>query len=352
MPPIEEGAGSSPAEDEIKSAPVEGQADVDPTPSDANAADSSVADTKDPDAKSERAAGLDLTLKALEQTPKAATDGEDTSTSGEKDGKASADQKAASEKDADKADDPDAKLPFHEHPRWQQVTKENATLKEENSSMKADVEQYRAIEAFRESHGLEVTEVSDGYKIMALVKNDPAAALPYLEGLVKDIKGVTGHTLPEDLQADVDAGGITEERALELSIARAKGNTTAAQQKEARERQEAERRTTRSEEHARAGQDWTEKVKQRDPEFSHKEQLVVDRIRAILSADPSRAPKTVDDVHKLSDEAYEHVNKTLGGITTRKATPPTASGVSATAVASPNAPKTGLDITRAALGMT
>ncbi|WPZ36710.1 hypothetical protein T8K17_11245 [Thalassobaculum sp. OXR-137] len=346
MPPIEEGAGSSPAED-IVTAPVEGQVDTD-----ANPAGSSAADKTEPDAKSERAAGLDLTLKALEKAPKAETGGEAASTSKGEDGKAKADAEAKPGEKAEEAEDPDAKLPFHKHPRWQEVTKENATLKEEVSSMKADVEQFRAIEEFRQGHGLEVTEVSDGYKIMALIKNSPAQALPYLKGLVKDIEGITGHTLPEDLQAEVDAGGITEERARELSIARATTATMTTRQKEAHERQTTERRAALGEELAGAGQQWAEEARKSDPEYSRKEKLVVKEIRAILHGDPSRTPKTVADVRALSDEALKNVNAELSEIMPRRPTPPSPAGMSATAVtAAKSGPATPLDVTRRALGL-
>lgn len=352
-----EAAGSSPADNKITEAAVdqttaaEPVAPVDATP-DANAAPSSTADTKTEaaDAKDQRSADLDLTLAAL---GKKADKAENSSTSDADKGDKTATAEAKTDKDGDtaEAEDPDKKVPFHDHPRWKEVTSENKSLKEQVSTLTANVEEFNAIEAFRTSNNLEPVEVADGYKIMALLKNDPGKALPYLEGLVSDIRTATGMTLPADLLEDVDAGAITEERALELSRARAQ-SASAESREAARRAAEAEnQKTQRVEAFRNAGEEWSTQMKSRDPEFAEKEPMVAERINAIIRSDPSATPRTPGEVAKLADRALADVNKRLSGMG-RRSTPPAASGVSAPAGPARSGPMTPLEITQAALAQT
>jgi hypothetical protein len=352
----EKAAGSSPADAEITTAGL-GQTTNTETEApaiqpDANSpAPSSSADTTTADAKDDRSTALDLTLEALGKKDAEPTEKSSTSEADKGEKTAPAEAKADDGKDKAEAEDPDKKLPFHEHPRWKEVTSENKTLKEQNASLTADVTEFRAIEEFRTSNNLEPVEVADGYKIMALLKNTPEEALPYLEGLVSDLRKHAGLTLPDDIQQDVDAGAITEERALELSQARARSASTDARLAQQQRTETENRQAARVGEFQTAGADWAAKMQLSDPEFAEKEPMVAERMAKIMRDEPNATPKSPGDVAKLAERALADVNKRLSGMG-RKSTPPVPVGVSAPASPARTGPMTPHEITMAALAQT
>jgi len=303
---------------------------------DANADPSPAATTKD---AAPAKTLLDVTMEALKQPAggEGASSGpEAKSTEAGDTVDPDAEAKAAAEEDLD------AKLPFHKHPRWQEV---QAQLK----TAKANAEQFQAIEQFRTSNHLSVDEVADGWKVMALIKNDPAKALPVMEAYVASLREHLGMVLPKDLVEDVDAGAITEARALELSQTRASAARAAEAEAARRAEQSVQRRQSATEDMVGGVVEWEAGIKARDVDYAKKDQMVQDRIWAIISADPSRKPRNREQAVKLASDAYADVNKTLKGIIPpRSSTAPVPAGQAATAT---RAPKTPHEVTKAALGL-
>lgn len=123
------------------------------TQEDANAAQSSDADKED--AKQEPLSLRDViqNVVAKPEVP------EESSTTEAKEEVAEPEAKAEEE-----GDDPDAQVPFHNHPRFKQVL-------QERDSYKADADQYRNITEFMSTNKLIGEEVAEGFEIMALLKS-------------------------------------------------------------------------------------------------------------------------------------------------------------------------------------
>lgn len=207
-------------------------ASADTTSPDANAAASSPAE--DQGAKPETM--LDAVVAAVKGESKAeespAPEGS-TGTDAQPDGQAA----EANAEDADrKAEEADQKLPFHKHPRWQEMKEANRALRNDVKALteartalegqiqtfKEGHEQFQSVVRYMEASNLTSEEVNTGFEIMRLMKNDPEKALAALMPYVGQLQTVTGQVLPAELKAQVEQGVITEEAALELSRSRSR----------------------------------------------------------------------------------------------------------------------------------
>lgn len=282
---------------------------------DATSADSSTAGT---DAKDKPDSLLDVVKDAVK--PK----GEKDASSDPKEGKEEADSKKQ-EGDSDAKKDKDEDLPpFHKHPRWQQMLDEKAAAEKSINEMKPGYEQYQRIEDFMGKNNLSSDNVVEGFKIMALLRNDPERAKQELLGYIKQIDDALGYTLPQDLQDDVEAGRITEERALELSKARRNTERANDYARQATERStQADR--NRAVEQLRADvraetNTWKAEKAKSDPDFAVKERLVMDRVGSIVRGRQERPYlASVEDTRQVLEQAYKDVSDYLAkSFSTRK----------------------------------
>lgn len=270
------------------------QAATESTP-DANAADPSTvdADAKKPDL-------LSVVKAAVEKPaePVASSDPEGDPVDPAAEGAAVADP--AAEDDAD--------LPFHNHPRWQQVIAERDALRD-------PAERYGHITQFMDQHGLTSEEVAEGYEVMALLKSgDPthlAKARDWFSERLDALDGMLGNSLPEDLRQRVEDGLLDEAGAQELAQARA----TAAlheSQVTARTVADEETRTRAAQENitrsmVTAVEDWEARVKAADPDYSKKADLVQAKCAAIAQR-TGQVPTTPAEATALADQALAEVN--------------------------------------------
>ena len=112
-------------------------------------------------------------------------------------------------------------VPFNKHPRFQSLVQEKNRLKSEAGQHREDAEQYRKITDFITTNRLSAEEAAEGFRVMSLMKNDPAKAYEVLQGHLEGLAKTTGAELSEDLQVKVDDGLLDEDAAQELSRARA-----------------------------------------------------------------------------------------------------------------------------------
>lgn len=337
-----ETASSAVTNDTPISAAATVTADASPAPNtDAVAADTSAAD---PDAK-KPASLLDVVKNVLEPKP---ADGSSTATAQTETKPADGVKPATDEAAAD------ANLPFHKHPRWiekqtelKAAREKLATLEPENASLKADAEQLRNIETFRTTNNLAVEEVVQGFKVMALVKNDPAKALPELRKLVADLELATGEKLPADLQERVDAGSMDEKSASELAQTRRTAKALETTVTATRERDETQQVQNLRDGVAASVAAWEAQVAGRDPDWAKKQPLVMDRVQAIALTEGR--PRDQAEAVALAKRAYEDVTKsTAAWRPARTPTKPLPSGTSANGV-KPQ-PKNMRDVVDIALG--
>lgn len=246
----------------------------------------------------------------------------------------------------------DAKLPFHKHPRWQEVRRERDQFRTKAAELTAQVEQLSgkaeqldAIGGFMREHELSAEEVQQGFEIMALMKHDPAAALQKLAPHLSNLELATGNRLPEDLQEKVDAGEVTPEIARET--AKARMDAAAAQARAERAGQTVER--THAQQLAQsmksAVSEWEDGIKARDPDYSHMQSFVIDRTRVLMGQTP---PRTPDEAKALVQQAYNDVKAQMRRVLPNKQPMRTVTSDKSSTTAVPT-PNSFADVVRTAL---
>lgn len=329
---------------------------------DANAADSSTTETtNDQDANQPKS-----TLEAIEE---ALSLGKEKGQSSSPEGKPESEDDGAKPNEAgeqpgQEGEDADKDLPFHTHPRWQEVTGENKRLKEENTKLQQEREVLNQshevvtqLHTFMDGAQLDHEEVSLGLEIMAMMKSgDPAKALDVLMPYVEKLQLASGRALPPDLAAQVDAGEISEALARELSQARSREALAISTAERARaetqkiQDRSAQDQATQAETAAKNSQtavaNWEAKWKSDDPDFGKKAKRVGEIAQLALYKDPSIV-QSPERAVALMDKALELVNAEMEALAASLAKPEPINPVTTqAAVNAPGAlePKTTMDI--------
>jgi len=273
---------------------------------DANPAQSSSADATD--AKQEDQPSLDSIIRKAVEKPQVT---EESSTPEAKSDEADPETGDGSDTpvDAEKADDD---VPFHKHPRWQE-------MKQERDAYKQDADQYRAITNFMQQSNLTGEEVAQGFEIMALLKSGDlgnlSQARQWFAERLAGLDEVLGNQLPDDLKQKVDQGLVDEEVAKEL--ARERANARNLQNLRTQDEQRAEQ--ARAEEAQRvqavrlatAVKQWEDGIKGKDPDYATKKAALVEtQVLALIQRRGAR-PASEEEALALVDEAYRNVNETL-----------------------------------------
>jgi PIN domain nuclease of toxin-antitoxin system len=221
--------------------------------------------------------------------------------------------------DAEEDDGEDRGEPFGKHPRWQKMVAARNEYREKAQAISQEVEalrpradEYGLIEQYMSSNGLQPAEVIDGFKIMALMKTDPAAAREALQTHLHRIDSFLGNVLPPDLQRQVDEGFTTEEIARETVRTR---NLLARQTAENQQyRQHIDQQATEQQQtQARQGMvsavsQWEAQVRTSDPDYALKEQFVVDKLKLLRT---QYRVETPEQAVQLAQMAYDQATKAL-----------------------------------------
>jgi hypothetical protein len=213
--------------------------------------------------------------------------------------------------EAESQEEADAKLPFHQHPRWKEVIAERDGYKE-------DAQRFRQVDSFMQQHGLTAEEVGEGFDIMAKLKSGTAENLAevrdYFASRIALLDDALGNVLPEDLRERVENGQLDEEAAQELAKARAKDKlrtqqdeTRAATETAERQRSEALANATAS---ATAVEEWEARTKAADPDYAKKADLIELTCRAIVQ-ETGKPPRNPEEAVALAQQAYERVTDKL-----------------------------------------
>lgn len=226
------------------------------------------------------------------------------------------------EGDAAQAEQPETfeDLPFGRHPRFKEVLTERntartqvKTLETQVSELQGPAENYSRIETFLEQNGITNEEMVHLFKVQALAKSDPEAALKELSPLLANLYERTGAFLPDDLKTDVEEGKITEDRARELARTRAREAEATARATRAEERRVEVERSTETASRTAAFEttlsDWEAAKKVKDPDYAAKEDLIADRCRSLIAA--KGEPKDADEMIAILDQAHTDVTAHL-----------------------------------------
>lgn len=291
---------------------------------DANSAESSDAGIED--AKQDEPKSLRDVVESVVKVQEAPADSSTV--------EAKAEDAAAPEAKAEgEADDPDANVPFHNHPRFKAVLAER-------DAYKGGAETFRSITSFMEQNSLSGDEVAEGFEIMGLLKRgDPASLAKAREWFVPRLQSLDeqlGRTLPEDLRNKVEDGLIDEATAKETAQARAEAKLLRDQAETSRQRDEQfQQRTAQVDQQQRniaAVTQWEAGIKAKDPDYAAKKAgLVETQVRALMQ-ERGKIPANPDEALEYVQTAYERTNELLKQLTPKpKAITPSPSGMSAAA---------------------
>lgn len=245
---------------------------------------------------------------------------------------------------AEKDDTDYTDVPFHKHPRFQEVLRKS-------KANEADANQFRQITGFLKQNHLSADEAADGLEIMALAKTSPAKALERLKPFVQTLLRAAGEVLPDDLRTQVQQGKMPEAAAREVSRSRAMlEQERATQEMAARQRQEEAvhaQATARRD----AAATWEQDRRVKDPAFQSKYPLLEREVAYLQRAEG--VPQTPEGVRDQLNRAYDTVNKqarVVAPATPRPAVRPVTGG---TAPGTPAAqPKTMLEAMKRGLAGT
>lgn len=199
-------------------------------------------------------------------------------------------------------------VPFHNHPRWKEMMREKAELA-------TRAKHYEEISDYMRANGLSSEELSQGFEVMALMKNDPFKAKEVLGQHMAKLAEFTGDVLPQDLQEKLSHGFVDEDTARELASHRAKQalNQRSAIEANARMQQEAQVQHQKSLYNAVV--EWEGSISSRDPEYRNKQSLVTDRVKSIMQE--SGQPTSPEQAVSYVERAYSEVNQRLGSLAGR-----------------------------------
>src|SRR6266536_1723186 len=194
-------------------------------------------------------------------------------------------------------DEKDKSLPFHKHPRFQELTKERSAFKKEVEQLKPLADQAVALSEYCHKNGISNAEFQSAMHIAALLHSDPAKALTELSSYVDVLEQSLGNKLPGDLQKEVDDGTLSLERAKELTKARLanQGLEQRGKQSEAQAAQAAQVAITT------AVNSWDAQKRASDPIYDRKYPLIE---KAFLAACSMNPPRTPQEAITLAERAY------------------------------------------------
>jgi hypothetical protein len=256
-------------------------------------------------------------VKPEEKTPESS----DRERSGEAEVTEAVDEEATAEAEADPdAPKDDSDVPFHKHPRWQE-------MKRERDSYRQGHEQYEQIQQFMQVNELAPQEVADGFEIMALMRQNPEAALEKLRPFVESLELATGRRLPEDLSKRVEDGLVDEDTARETARLRMEADR-ARQQAEARSAADAERQALESQQNQvqsiqTAVATVEQEIQASDPDYARKQSFVMDRVRSLII---EKTPRTSEDAVAIVRQAHKEISERLKPMVQRKPVTPATSG--------------------------
>lgn len=218
----------------------------------------------------------------------------------------------------DKVSDEEKNAPkdIHEHPAFKKVTAERTAARKQLKELQAQVEplkadagRYRQLDGFLKTNNVPPAEAAEALKMVALAVKDPNEFYKKLTELAKEWGDHLGHNLPADLQADVDNGTISPERAAELAQARGKINIATQQVDQFQEQTQAQRQQQELAHRTNLFTAWSNQTAQTDPDLQKKMPMMVERMKYILETegDPGSDQKAWERLNRVHKEVTERI---------------------------------------------
>lgn len=233
-------------------------------------------------------------------------------------------------------------VPFHQHPRFQQLITERNSFKE-------DATRFQNVSRYLDENNLSSDEAANALATFARAKTDAAGAFAELKPWLQDLLVRAGEVLPDDLRARVEKGELSQETAGELSRERAKVNSHESRQSFEQQRTQRNAETSQAASLVKTADTWEAERLAKDPNFKTKQPALMREV-AFLQLQEGK-PKNVEGVKDQLKRAYDAINKafvppTASPTTTKKPAIKPVTGGQVTGTVREE-PKSTLDIVRA-----
>ena len=190
--------------------------------------------------------------------------------------------------------------PLNKHPRFKQLI-------EQRNQYRESADEYNRITDFMRDNSLSPEDAAEGFRVMALMKANPAEAYKELQSKMQQLADASGINIPKDLRQRVEDGYIDEDSAKELSRARAELNRE-KQLRESEYNQRLQMQTNQTIDRITEDvTDWEAEIKEKDPDYDLKSEEIDDRVRAMV-AERGR-PTNSEQAIQFAQEAYETVSE-------------------------------------------
>jgi hypothetical protein len=238
------------------------------------------------------------------------------------DGTAAAD-KAAPVAGQEKADEPIRNPRTEAEHRFNRILKLKKQADTQLEELRPMADAMKSMRAFAETHGLQREDISDAMELARLFRTDRRKAYQEIQRLSASMAQEFGDSdLPEDLQDAVADGRLSDEYARELARERAARKHEESRSQQVSERQVAERQQREQTEFVRsietALSNFESEWRGSDPDFATKQQLVQDRVTALISS--GQVPKSPTEAVQMMKDARAHVEKTLAPVLQKRRT--------------------------------
>ena len=237
--------------------------------------------------------------------------------------------------------------PFHEHPRWKEVTAQRDEYKQQLDTVKPVVEAHQKVAQFCEANGITPQEYNEVLEMAALSKRDPIAFHNKLKEVVAKMATEAGDALSPELQKAVDDGEMTLAWAQKLARKEAQEKLAQRNVKMSVEQRAADAQKNFRQQVSNSLVQWKNSTAGTDPDFVEGSPKFRVFMSELSSAMAQADVKTPADAVALAVKSYETANEILGRVVpkngaTRKPLSSTKSSTTA-----PKIPKTIAEVVRA-----
>lgn len=226
--------------------------------------------------------------------------------------------KEPAEGTADKDDDPSEEELKGYQPKVQKRIKQLLSQRNEYrhaaESHAEDATHYRNIRQFMADSQLADGEVAELFQVGRLLKGNDIGgyekALDILLPIAQQLLEATGRSLPKDLREKVETGEVTEDVARETAVQRSRATVAERRAQQATTQVETQQQQVATQAHVTAVQtavgQWTDRIRQSDPDFGLKADAMRDAALALVSE--KGRPKNPQEAVQMAELAYARVN--------------------------------------------
>lgn len=208
-----------------------------------------------------------------------------------------------------------AALPQRARARMVNLTKQKNEFRDKAATFEPKAKTYDELSTYCRDHRLSPEDFSFALSLMSEIRaGSPAKAYEMLQPVIRDLQGHVGEILPADLEKEVAAGTLSEERATELAAARRERQRLERQGQERGEqdRQAAADRAVQENHNNVTGaiKGWEDAWKAKDPDYKQKAERVFERMVVLMQGKTVTPQLAVE----IAEQAKKDVEGWLAGV--------------------------------------